>query len=152
MKIVLAITFLARYIAAYALRSMTASVSNAERVFSFVTSIQTKTRSSMSKKMLEAILRIRIVLKFGEKRCLMKCCPCSPLACTMPNEMKRALAPVPALQQKLRLGPPMQTSMWCLHTITISRPIQSAKKGVIQLQHSSGSSIRCLWLTRCRLP
>lgn len=58
-------------LADYALTCHTAPVSNAicERIFSSVTCVKTKYRNRMGNKMLNAILRVRTVLRFGEKCC-----------------------------------------------------------------------------------
>ena len=57
--------------ASYALACLTTRTSNAivERIFSYVTNIKTKQRNRMSIEMLEAILRIRTNLHFGEECC-----------------------------------------------------------------------------------
>ena len=58
-------------LASYALACLTTPTSNAivERIFSYVTNIKTKQRNRMSVGMLEAILRIRTHLHFGQKCC-----------------------------------------------------------------------------------
>eukprot|EP00794_Sanderia_malayensis_P009867 gene9867-biopygen8124 len=58
-------------LATYALSCLTTPTSNAvvERIFSYVTNVKTKQRNRMGTTMLEAIVRIRTRLHFGEKCC-----------------------------------------------------------------------------------
>ena len=58
-------------LALYALTALATPVSNAicERVFSHVTNVKTKLRSRMRLDMLDAVIRIRVNFKFGQKCC-----------------------------------------------------------------------------------
>ena len=55
----------------YALTCLTTPTSNAvvERIFSCITNVKTRQRNRMSRRILEAIFRIRTNLQFGEKCC-----------------------------------------------------------------------------------
>lgn len=59
-------------LAAYALNCLTTPVSNAvvERTFSLLASIKTKQRNRMKQELLNAIIRIRSKLQFGENCCV----------------------------------------------------------------------------------
>eukprot|EP00795_Rhopilema_esculentum_P000533 gene533-10216_t len=58
-------------LAAHALACLTTPTSNAvvERIFSYATNVKTKNRNRMGVTMVEAIVRIRSQLHFGEKCC-----------------------------------------------------------------------------------
>ena len=60
-----------RQLALYALTALATPVSNAicERVFSHVTNVKTKLRNRMQLDMLDAVIRVRVNLKFGQKCC-----------------------------------------------------------------------------------